>query len=414
MGRSTAPQNVALPKRKQAYTRPQPKRVALIVEAAVAPRRLLLNGVASYLQEHEPWLVYLKPAGVEQNLSSWLQNWNGDGIIVSTDDPDNSVVPRPGLSIVDLFGSMRERNVPMVHVDDLAVGRIGAEHLLAHGFRQFGFWRYKDWPWSLRRCEGFRQALPSSVTCEIYETCFPTPGSGGPRTWERQQDDLVAWFTGLPKPIGIMTSTDLMGQQLLEACTRARITVPEEIAVIGADNDEPICRISSPPLTSVILNDHQRGYEAAALLDRLMAGASVPAEPVWIQPAGVVARASTDFMAIEDPSIVKALRFLRDNACFNINIDDVAKEAAMSRSVLERRFRKFVRRTVGDEIVRLRVNHAIELLSTTPMELKAIAHHSGFGSQAYMNSVFKKKLGTTPGLYRDHLRSQSSGTAHIK
>jgi LacI family transcriptional regulator len=382
----------------------------LIVEAAVAPRRMLLTGVARYIQEHGPWLIYLKPAGVEQNLSSWLQDWDGDGIIVSANDPDNSVVPRPGLSIIDLFGTMRERKVPMVHVDDLAVGRMGAEHLLAHGFRHFGFWRYidKDTAWSVRRCDGFRQALPPGATCDVYETHFPKPGSGGPRTWEQQQHDLVGWLSGLPKPIGIMTSTDLMGQQLLEACRRAQITVPEAIAVIGVDNDEPICRISDPPLTSVILNDHQRGYEAAALLDRLMAGAPVPAEPVWIQPAGVVSRASTDFMAIEDPSIVKALRFLRDNACFNISVDDVAKEACLSRSVIERRFRKIVSRTIGDEIVRLRVNHAIELLSNTSMELKAIAYNSGFGSQAYMNSVFMKKLGKTPGSYRDHLRSEFS------
>lgn len=398
-------------KRKNARSRPEPKHVALIVEAAVAPRRMLLTGVARYIQEHEPWLVYLKPAGVEQNLSSWLQNWEGDGLIVSANDPDNSIIPRPGLSIVDLFGSMRERKVPMVHVDDQAVGRLGAEHLLAHGYRHFGFWRYveKDTAWSARRCEGFRQALPSDATCAIYETHFPKPGSGGPRTWEQQQHDLVGWLTRLPKPIGIMTSTDLMGQQLLEACKRAQITVPEAIAVIGVDNDEPICRISNPPLSSVILNDHQRGYEAAALLDRLMAGAPGPAEPIWIQPAGVVSRASTDFMAIEDPSIVKALRFLRDNACFKISVDDVAKEASLSRSVIERRFRKIVSRTIGDEIIRLRVNHAIELLSNTSMELKAIAYNSGFGSQAYMNSVFMKKLGKTPGSYRDHLRSQSSG-----
>ena len=270
------PRSVSSAKRRTAHLRPEPKHVALIVEAAVAPRRMLLTGVARYIQEHAPWLIYLKPAGVEQNLSSWLQDWGGDGIIVSANDPDNSVVPRPGLSIIDLFGSMRERKVPMVHVDDLAVGRMGAEHLLAHGFRHFGFWRYidKDTAWSVRRCDGFQQALPPGATCEVYETHFPKPGSGGPRTWEQQQHGLVGWLSGLPKPIGIMTSTDLMGQQLLEACRRAQFTVPETIAVIGVDNDEPICRISNPPLTSVILNDHQRGYEAAALLDRLMAGGS--------------------------------------------------------------------------------------------------------------------------------------------
>jgi LacI family transcriptional regulator len=399
------------PRKKKARLAPQPKHVALIVEAAVAPRRLLLTGVARYIQEHEPWCVYLKPAGVEQDLPDWLQTWDGDGIIVSASDPGNNITPRAGIAIVDLFGSMRLRNVPMVHVDDQAVGRLGAEHLLARGFQHFGFWRYidKDAGWSTRRYEGFRAALPAGAICEVYETHFPKPGSGGPRTWEQQQRDLAKWLSSINKPTGIMTSTDLMGQQLLEACQRAQLNVPEEIAVIGVDNDEPICRIATPPLSSVILNDHQRGYEAAALLARLMAGAPVPAEPIWIQPAGIAPRASTDFMAIDDASIVKALRFLRDNACFNIGVDDVAKEASLSRSVLERRFRKIVGRTVGEEIVRLRLNHAVELLNSTSMELKAIAVHSGFGSQAYMNSVFRKKLGRTPGTYRDHLRVRPAG-----
>ena len=147
--------------------------------------------------------------------------------------------------------------------------------------------------------------------------------------------------------------------------------MPEQLAVIGVDNDEPICRIATPPLSSVILNDHQRGYEAAALLDRLMQG-----EP---RPQGtdldstlrrVVARASTDFMAIDDAAIVKALRFLRENACFNISVDDLVREVLLSRSVLERRFRKIVGRTIGDEVVRLRVDHAVELLCNTSMELE--------------------------------------------
>ncbi len=398
-------------KRKYSREAPRPKHVALIVEAAIAPRRLLLTGIARYIQEHEPWCVYLKPAGVEQDLAQWLQNWDGDGIIVSASDPDNSISPRLGISVVDLFGSMRERNFPMVHADNLAVGRMGAEHLLSRGFKHFGFWRYidKDAVWSAGRFEGFRKALPSDATCQVYESYFPKAGSGGPRTWEHQQRELMTWLTKLPKPAGIMTSTDLLGQQMLEACQRAEIHVPEEIAVIGVDNDEPICRIATPPLSSVALNDHQRGYEAAALLARLMAGEKVPKEPIWIQPSGVVARSSTDFMAIDDGSIVKALRFLRENACFNISVDDLVREIALSRSVLEHRFRKLVGRTIGAEIVRLRVDHAIGLLCNTNMELKAIAYHSGFGSQAYMNAVFQKKLGKTPGSYRDHLRPQSSG-----
>jgi LacI family transcriptional regulator len=197
-----------------------------------------------------------------------------------------------------------------------------------------------------------------------------------------------------------MATNDLLGQQLLEACQRLSINVPEEVAVVGADNDEPICRIAYPPLSSVIINDHQRGYEAAALLDRMMRGEHPPKDPIYVQPAGVVARASTDILAIDDAAVLRALRYLRERATEEIGVDDVVKAVPVSRSVLERRFRKVVGRTINNEIVRLRINKAIELLTQTELEIKVIAHKAGFGSQSYMNAVFQSKVGKTPGSYR--------------
>ncbi|HEX3358027.1 MAG TPA: helix-turn-helix domain-containing protein, partial [Tepidisphaeraceae bacterium] len=177
---------------------------------------------------------------------------------------------------------------------------------------------------------------------------------------------------------------------------------------VGADDDEPICRISSPPLSSVIINDHQRGYEAAALLDRMMNGAPPPKEPIYVEPAGVRTRASTDIMAIDDTAIVKALRILRENACSRISVDDVVRQVPLSRSVLERRFRKIVGRSVNDEIVRLRINRAIELLTETELALKVVAQRAGFGTQSYMNAVFQAKVGKTPGSFRRVSVSQSA------
>ena len=229
---------------------------------------------------------------------------------------------------------------------------------------------------------------------------LPGPGSGGPGQWKQQQRALAEWLQGLPKPVGVMATNDLMGQQILEACNRLPLEVPDQVAVVGADNDEPICRIAWPPLSSVIINDQQRGYQAAAVLDRMMSGERPPTEPVYIEPVGVATRASTDIMAIEEAAIVKALRFIREHAHERISVDDVVDQVPLSRSVLERRFRKVVGRSVNNEIVRLRLNKAIELLSETNLEPKSIARRVGFGSQSYMNTVFEKKLGRTPGSYR--------------
>jgi LacI family transcriptional regulator len=379
------------------------KHVALIVESAVAPRRSMLNGVARYIKEHEPWAVYLKPYGVEKNLEHWLTAWDGDGIIAAVSDPKTSLVMRRGLPVVDVVGVLRHERVPLVHTDDRSVGRLGAEHLMERGFKHFGFCEYEGETafWSAHRREGFSAALhEKSLTCNVYTLPLPGPGTGGPETYESQQRRLAAWFRSLPKPIGVMATNDLLGQQLLEACQRLSINVPEEVAVVGADNDEPICRIAYPPLSSVIINDHQRGYEAAALLDRMMRGEHPPKDPIYVQPAGVVARASTDILAIDDAAVLRALRYLRERATEEIGVDDVVKAVPVSRSVLERRFRKVVGRTINNEIVRLRINKAIELLTQTELEIKVIAHKAGFGSQSYMNAVFQSKVGKTPGSYR--------------
>ena len=385
--------------RKQ-VTKRVARRVALIVESAVAPRRRMLSGVSRYIHEHDPWAIYLKPFGVEKSLHDWLRGWQGDGIIAAVAEFETDIIRDAGVPIVDVVGFLHREDVPLVHANDHSVGRLGAEHLLERGFRHFGFVEYPIF-WSSDRRMGFEQRIHSAgFDCAVYKLPYPSAGSGGPSAWEEQQEALVQWIRSLRGPAGVMTSTDLLGQQLLEACQRAGVLVPEQVAVVGADNDELICNLCFPPLSSVIINDEQRGYQAAAVLDELMAGRAAPARRVDIEPVGVVSRASTDILAIDDPSLAESLRFIRDHACDSIGVDDVVAAVPMSRSALERRFRHVVGRSINDEIVRVRLNRAIELLSATQLELKVIAHKAGFGSPSYMGAVFRDKLGRTPGSYR--------------
>jgi LacI family transcriptional regulator len=375
--------------------------VALLVETAVAPRRRMLAGIARYVREHEPWAIYLKPYGVEKSLDSWLRTWRGDGIIAAVAELEAGIVRDFGIPIVDVVGLYRKDNVPLVHANDDAIGRLGAEHLLERGFRNFAFVEY-PFPWSTGRRAGFESIVGSGgFGCAVYRLSYPQAGLGGPELWEGQQQGLVEWIRALPKPVGVMTSTDLMGQQFLEACQRAGVTVPEQVAVVGADNDDLICNVCFPPLSSVVINDAERGYQAAAVLDRLMAGEPPRREPIYVEPTGVVSRASSDILAIDDELLAAALRIVRNRACDGIGVEDVVRAVPLSRSVLERRFRKVVGRTINDEIVRVRVNRAVELLSATELELKVIAQKAGFGSPSYMGAVFREKLGRTPGSYRD-------------
>ncbi len=377
------------------------KRVALIVEAGLAPRRRMLAGVARYMHEHTPWAIYIKPALVEKHLDKWLKDWNGDGIIAAVNEADVAAMLKQKIPVVDMVGIQEFANVPLVHANDASVGKVGAEHLMERGFRNFGFCEYPEWAFSVNRRHGFAQALSKAgYYCHVHGLPAPIAGIGGPEQWEKQQRELATWLQELPKPVAVMASSDSMGQQILEACQRLKIRVPDEVAVLGADNDEPICMLSYPPLSSVVINDHQRGYEAAALLDRMMDGEPSPKQTVLIEPAGVVSRASTDIMATDDEAVVAAMRFLRERATEQINVDDVVARVPVCRSMLERRFRRIVGRSINEEIIRLRLDCAITLLTQTELELKAIAVRAGFRSQSYMSTVFRSNLGRTPGSYR--------------
>jgi LacI family transcriptional regulator len=373
----------------------------LILESAVAPRRRMLEGVARYIKEHEDWGLYLKPLQADHHLQDWLDKWDGDGVItVGKGSAAGRVAVPKGISLVYVGGQKRSGHMPLVIADSFSIGATGAQHLLERGFKQFGFVRYVDAEWGRDRCAAFERHLhDSGYPCSVYNLHEPGGGHGGPGAWEKQQLGLVHWITSLPKPVGIMTSTDLVGQQLLEACQRAAVPVPEQVAVVGADNDELICRLASPPLSSVIIDDEQRGYQAAALLDRLMNGEDPPTEPILIPAKGIAIRASTELLAIDDPLVVKAVRYIREHAYEGITVEDVAQQVPQSRRVLERRFRKMMGRTVNDHILASQLDRAVMLLTETDLSLKQISLKTGFGSVSYMGAVFKRVLGRTPGSY---------------
>jgi len=218
--------------------------------------------------------------------------------------------------------------------------------------------------------------------------------------WEKQEDALAAWLLDLPKPAGVMVASDQLGPQLLEACRRAGIEVPYELAVVGVDNDETLCEVCNPPLSSVNAGHQVLGYQAAALLDRLMKGGRAPSEPLYVQPQGVVTRKSTDVLATADRQVAAALRFIREYACQGLTAVDVVAHVPVSRSVLQRRFRKELGRSIQEEIVHTRLKRARQLLAETDLPLIEVAERTGFKHQEYLGAIFKAKTGTTPAQYR--------------
>jgi LacI family transcriptional regulator len=374
--------------------------VALIIETSNAYARGLLEGVMAWVREHRPWSIYLPEQGRGDAPPRWLSRWKGDGIVARIETKEIArAVMRTRLPLVDVSAGRFVRSVPWVETDDETIARLAAGHLIERGFRRLAFCGESRFNWSKLRRRHFEEAV-RDAKAELYVHDAPEAAPLG-----TEHDRLVAWVRRLPKPIGVMAAYDIKGQQLLDACRDAGVAVPEEVAVVGVDNDPLLCSLTTPPLSSVVPNARRTGYEAAGLLDRLMRGERVAPEAHLIPPLGVQTRQSTDILAVEDREIAASMRFIREHACDGITVEEVLKAVPLSRRILERRFRKVTGRTPHQEILRLRLERVKQLLGETELPLERIAGLAGFAHPEYMNVAFKRELGNTPGRYRaEHRR----------
>lgn len=374
--------------------------VALLIETSRAYGRGLLQGVTRYLREQDSWSVYIRPHDLGAPAPSWLENWNGDGILARIENCRQAeLIRRTGVPAVDLRFSVRDSGLPGVGIDNRAVVRLAFEHLRGGGLKHFAFCsvpRGRN-TWLDLRCDLFQELVRAAGrSCDLHLGL----ARESPAAWEEEQEDIAAWVSGLPKPIGVMACNDDRGLQVIDACRRAKVLVPEEVAVIGVDNDEVLCNLSNPPLSSIDINTTQVGYEAAALLSRMMAGEPAPAQVVLLAPRGVIARASTDVLATDDHELAVAVHFLRDHACEGLSVKELPARTPLPRRTLERRVYRLLGRSPKDEIMRIRLERAKQLLAETTLPVGVIADKCGFSQAKYFSQVFHAKLGLTPGRYR--------------
>lgn len=377
--------------------RRQRPHVALLIETSLASGRDILRGIARYVREHESWALYHEPHGLTDRLPRWLSRWKGDGIIARIQTQAMAAaIARSGIPAVDVLGVEPSRAFPLVHVDNGAVARMAAEHLRERGLENFGFFGIEAENWSQERYAAFSAAVaPNPVA--LYELPRQALMS---RSWDKAEDRLARWVAQLPRPAGVLICSDQRGAHFLEACRRAGVVVPDEVAVIGVDNDEPLCEACDPPLSSVQPGHARVGYEASALLDRLLHGVSIPREPTLLPPQEIVARLSTDTLAVADRALVAALRLIREHGHRGLTVEALTRHVGISRSVLQRRFRAVLKRSIHDEILAARIKQARELLTKTDLPLATVAERAGFTHQEYMGAVFKARLGTTPARLR--------------
>lgn len=376
--------------------------VALIIETSLAYGRGVLRGVARFGREHQPWSVYLEQRSLYDPAPPWLADWKGDGIISRASSPEIArSIAALGIPTVDLNEEVAGLGLPLIYNDHNAIGRLAAEHFLERGFRHFGFIGYDDIAWSGHRHSGFAGAVKErGFDCSGYRWTKPADSRDRLPHWEKEIAAVARWLKQLPKPAGVMACNDFRGVQLIDACRRAGIAVPEEVAVVGVDNEEVACELANPPLTSVVPDAERIGYEAAKLLDQLMQGKEPAQRELAVPPRGMVTRQSTDVTAIEDATVAAAMHFIRKHACDGIGVEDVLDTLTVSRSVLQRRFRATLGRSVHEAILGAKLDRVKRLLVETDLPLPDIAARTGFKHSEYLSVVFKKRVGETASAWR--------------
>jgi LacI family transcriptional regulator len=372
--------------------------VLLFVETSREFGRSLLHGIARYSRLHGPWRVYRWPGALDSSLPEW-KHLKIDGAIVR----DVRVVEGLAHSGLPVIFAQHNKDsyspFPAIITDSASIGHMAAEHFLDRGFQNFAYCGLDDFAWSRGRAQYFAQRL-THAGFEVNQYRRTAAKTG--RAARREQNRIADWLRSLPKPAAVMCCNDDRALQVVEACKLADLSVPDDVAVLGVDNDVLVCDLADPPISSIALNTEIAGHEAAKLLDDLMRGGQMAGQEIPVRPTHIVTRMSTDILAVSDPDVAAALRFIRRNPNRLIQVDDVVEATNVSRRVLEKRFKATLRRSVHQEIRRVRVNTIIPLLVGTDMSITDIAAHCGFDGVEHVSRYFRKETGVSLRDYRKH------------
>jgi LacI family transcriptional regulator len=376
-----------------------PKRVALVISPYGQD---FLKGIAQYVQSHHDWDCAIVSHWQEdhEDFRVTLREWPCDGLIVQLFSDDFArLLMQASMPVVNVSSYRSDWPFLTVMEDNHAIGQMAGRYFAERGYRQFAYIGETEPAYSRWRREGFLAEVKRQgfETPKVFEALAFVSAEHG--------DALTAWLDPLPKPLAVLTSNDVMARQVTRALLKHGIAVPEQVAVMGVDNDVATCELLTVPITSIDRNAEPIGYEAARALDGLMSGEPSPESPILVPPKGVVERGSTQQLAVDDPELGAALRYIREHLDeASLTIEDVAAAAGLSQRSLERRFRKLLGRTPRRELIRCRLDRAARLLRETDLNLDGIAEASGFADSTYLCRSFKQDRDLTPIEYRKHHR----------
>jgi LacI family transcriptional regulator len=427
----------SLPRTKQ----PKFLRVALVLPTEFAYARGVLRGIIAATRErnmysvgvpgqsrHAPlsWLfrVYRGIYGHSSKyLTKWFKDWKPHGIICQIyDDRLAKVYRQTGVPVVELFESRAKSEFPRILPDDVATGELAARHFLERGFRHFGFFGAPWMLWSQERELGFRNEIQRTFqsrakvnnngdgSSNFTITSYGSHAGSTPAAFEGSQKRLAqamgAWLASLPRPLALFAANDLWGFELVQAARELGLHIPDDVAVLGVDNEELLCEIAYPPLSSIRMGAEQIGHAAVSMLEQLLRGKSAVANISRIPPMEIVTRQSTDVLAVEDPDVAMALSHIRKHAIEGMSVKQLLDAVAINRRTLERRFLSVLGHTPLEEIRRVRLERAKTLLQTD-LPIYDIAVRSGFATPEYLATSFLAATGMTPTTYRRQFAPRS-------
>lgn len=370
-------------------------RVTVLIPANSGWGRGVIKGITMFANRHGPWQLHVEAEGERRTLP---RGWQGDGIIVRISTPAVAramaarAVPMVNVSAIQLDKSAA--SIPRVCNDLRACGTMAARHLLECGLRHFGYVGLPKLAYVKEHCDAFATAVgEAGYGCQVHAL-------GADDETTAKAGRLGAWLRSLPKPVGVLTWANAQGRAVIDACRRAHLLVPEDVAIISGDDDQLLCESCLPTLSAIGVAAEQIGLKAAELLHLQMTGRSLPPTPIAVAPLGIVTRQSTDTFAIDNHDLLMALGFIRENATRAIRVEDVLDAVPMSRRTLERLFQEQLGRSPAEEIRRVRLDRAKHLLATTDLPVPKVAAACGFRTGHYLATVFRQETGITPLKYR--------------
>ena len=379
-----------------------PKRVAVLVDTSTTWGRGIITGIQGYSRRHGNWHLFVEARGLDDS-TPLPRGWQGDGIIARIGSPEVAEqLRRRRIPVINVSGiRLPGRGFPCVCNDGEAAARMAVDYFLARGFRNFAYLSLRGLEYVARQCDAYQDAVvKAGCDCAVRgvkaHSGFISPD------WNLRINELGRWLTSLPKPVAVLTWGG--GREVIQACLRVGLRVPQEVAVLSSSDDTLLSEISPIHLSGVQNACEKIGHEAAAMLDQAMHGIPAPRRELKIAPVGVVTRQSTDTLAIADRALVSALGFIRDNLGTKLRMDQVARVVGLSRSVLERRFAEILGTSPAAYLANARLDRVRQLLAETDMPVAEIAEQAGYGAPEYMTAMFQRKFSITPLRYRKEMR----------